>query len=173
MSVELSSAAWFPDPTGRRDQRYWDGAQWTDLVASAAGGQAEHDPIAPDETLTPPGSAPAPDATPTPTPTSTPTPTEISDTRPASWTGQPSPVVVYATVGPKTNGLAVAALVLGVLPLAGVGSILAIVLGHIARRQIDTSNGAQTGREMATAGFVLGFIWLAVTAIAIIALATG
>ena len=23
---------WFPDPTGRSDRRYWDGASWTDRV---------------------------------------------------------------------------------------------------------------------------------------------
>jgi hypothetical protein len=28
-------AGWFPDPTGRFEQRYWDGAAWTDHVARA------------------------------------------------------------------------------------------------------------------------------------------
>lgn len=27
------SAGWLPDPNGRHEQRYWDGAQWTDHVA--------------------------------------------------------------------------------------------------------------------------------------------
>jgi hypothetical protein len=27
------SAGWFPDPTGRSEQRYWDGNAWTDNVA--------------------------------------------------------------------------------------------------------------------------------------------
>ncbi len=25
---------WFPDPSGRNEQRYWDGAAWTDAVIS-------------------------------------------------------------------------------------------------------------------------------------------
>lgn len=29
------AADWYPDPFGRHEQRYWDGAQWTDHVASA------------------------------------------------------------------------------------------------------------------------------------------
>jgi hypothetical protein len=28
-------AGWYPDPTGRADQRYWDGNAWTDHVARA------------------------------------------------------------------------------------------------------------------------------------------
>jgi hypothetical protein len=27
-------AGWFPDPAGRHEQRYWDGAVWTDAVVS-------------------------------------------------------------------------------------------------------------------------------------------
>src|SRR6202035_2270688 len=30
---------WYPDPTGRADQRYWDGTAWTENV-SRGGGQA-------------------------------------------------------------------------------------------------------------------------------------
>jgi hypothetical protein len=31
-------AAWYPDPTGRHEQRYWDGSRWTENVSDA--GQA-------------------------------------------------------------------------------------------------------------------------------------
>lgn len=34
---------WFPDPTGRNEQRYWDGRAWTDAVVS--NGQPGTDPI--------------------------------------------------------------------------------------------------------------------------------
>jgi hypothetical protein len=36
--------------------------------------------------------------------------------------------------------------------------VLAIVLGVLARREIDQSGGRLTGRGMATAGFVLGIV---------------
>lgn len=36
------AAAWYPDPSGRYDHRWYDGAQWTDQVAS--NGQATTDP---------------------------------------------------------------------------------------------------------------------------------
>jgi hypothetical protein len=39
---EQSPAAWHPDPYGRHQQRYWDGNQWTEHVAS--GGQQGVDP---------------------------------------------------------------------------------------------------------------------------------
>jgi len=27
-------AGWYPDPAGRHEHRYWDGARWTEHVAS-------------------------------------------------------------------------------------------------------------------------------------------
>ncbi len=38
-------AAWYPDPTGRHQHRYWDGAVWTDTAAS--NGATVHDPLVP------------------------------------------------------------------------------------------------------------------------------
>jgi len=38
------AAAWSPDPTGRHQHRYWDGARWTDWVAD--GGEQGRDPLA-------------------------------------------------------------------------------------------------------------------------------
>jgi len=58
----------------------------------------------------------------------------------------------------KTNGLAVASMVLGILWIYWLGSILAIVFGHISLSQIKKSNGIQTGRGMAIAGLVLGYL---------------
>jgi hypothetical protein len=54
--------------------------------------------------------------------------------------------------------MAIASLVLGLLWLYGVGSILEIVFGHVAMSQIDRSNGSQTGRGMALAGAILGYV---------------
>jgi hypothetical protein len=61
-------------------------------------------------------------------------------------------------LAPGTNGLAIASLVLGILWLYWVGSILALVFGYIARRQIAQGGGRQGGRGLATAGIVLGWI---------------
>lgn len=55
----------------------------------------------------------------------------------------------------KMNVFAVLALVIGIL-----GGWLAIVFGHLALSQIK--NTGQKGREMATFGLVLGYIWVPV-----------
>ena len=58
---------------------------------------------------------------------------------------------------PPTNGYAIAALVCGIVNML-VGSILALVFGYIAKREIDASNGMQGGRGLAIAGIVLGWV---------------
>ncbi len=69
-----------------------------------------------------------------------------------------APVAPSAPVAQTTNGLAIASLVLGVLWLFWIGSILAIIFGHVSLGQIKRSNGAQAGRGMAIAGLVLGYL---------------
>jgi hypothetical protein len=66
---------------------------------------------------------------------------------------------------PPNNGLAVAALILGVAGvtiLFGLGSIGALICGYMGKSQIDESNGAQGGRGMAVAGIVLGYLGIAI-----------
>ncbi|WP_433783266.1 DUF4190 domain-containing protein [Actinomycetospora sp. CA-101289] len=60
--------------------------------------------------------------------------------------------------GPPQSGLAVAALVCGILGFftAGLASIGAVVCGHLAWK--DTHSGRQAGHGMAIAGLVLGYI---------------
>ena len=77
-----------------------------------------------------------------------------------------------------TNGFAVAALVLGILGwsmLPVLGSIGAIIFGHIARGQIRRSNGNEDGDGLALAGLILGWVsvGLAILAIAAILLFFG
>jgi|SRR5687768_10768732 len=72
----------------------------------------------------------------------------------------PSGWVRGTAVGTKVNGLAVASLVLGILWIYWIGSILAVVFGAVARKQITESNGAQSGGGLATAGLVLGLVGL-------------
>ena len=82
----------------------------------------------------------------------------------------------YAARPPETNGYAIASLVLGIAGLMGlflVGPILALVFGYSARRTIDESGGAQSGRGFAVAGIVLGWVGVAVTVLAVVIIVLG
>ncbi len=57
----------------------------------------------------------------------------------------------------KTSGMAIASLVLGLIGL-GIGSVLAIIFGLMAKKNIRESGGMETGGGMATAGIVLGIL---------------
>jgi hypothetical protein len=52
-------------------------------------------------------------------------------------------------------------LVLGIVWVFGVGAILAVIFGFVARKQIRESGGRQSGNGMATAGIILGFVGIA------------
>jgi hypothetical protein len=88
---------------------------------------------------------------------------------PTSPYGAGQPIVIRS----KTNGFAIAALVLGIVWIYWIGSILALVFGYIAKSQIDKSNGEQTGRGMAIAGIVLGWIGVGILLLLIVAIALG
>lgn len=61
--------------------------------------------------------------------------------------------------GPKpTSGLAIASLVCGLLYFCGLGSLLAVIFGHIGLGQ--TRRGDRTGGGLAIAGLVLGYLGL-------------
>jgi hypothetical protein len=73
----------------------------------------------------------------------------------------------WVQTGQESSGKATAALVLGILGLVFcplVCSVLALVFGYQARREIDKSGGRLTGRGNATAGVVLGWIGIALVA---------
>lgn len=55
---------------------------------------------------------------------------------------------------PQTNSMAVAALITSILFIP----IAPIILGHMAKKEIDDSEGRQTGRGMAITGLILGLI---------------
>jgi hypothetical protein len=79
----------------------------------------------------------------------------------------PAPVVDYA-MPVQTSGMAIASLVMGIagwtlLPL--VGSILAIIFGYAARRDIRRRPDELTGEGMAIAGLVLGWIMVGLSVI--------
>jgi hypothetical protein len=85
--------------------------------------------------------------------------------------GWSAPVPTYAEpagygepVGPSsTSAKAIASLVLSLVYACGIGSIAAIVLGHLARGEIKRSGGRVGGKGLATAGLVIGYIGLALT----------
>lgn|SRR5215475_7719014 len=114
-------------------------------------------PEPPDRGPTPPPAPPPAQSPPPGAPTPPPAP-------PPSY-GQPTTGYGYQT-GPKTNGLAIASLVLGIAGLVfyvcGVASILALVFGYMARGQIDRDPANQGGRGMAIAGIIMGWIGVAI-----------
>lgn len=69
------------------------------------------------------------------------------------------PGIPYGYGGvPSNNGLAIASLVCSFFFwIYGLGAVLAIVFGFIARVQIKRSNGMQKGAGMALAGIIIGF----------------
>jgi hypothetical protein len=60
----------------------------------------------------------------------------------------------------KTNGFAVASLVLGLVWIYGLGSLLALIFGLVALSQTRSSEEREGGRGMAIAGVVLGIVGL-------------
>jgi Domain of unknown function (DUF4190) len=72
---------------------------------------------------------------------------------------------VFATRA-ATNGLAVASLVLGIIWLYWVGSILALVFGYVALIQIRERH--ESGRGLAIAGIVLGWVGVGTATLAFV-----
>jgi hypothetical protein len=81
----------------------------------------------------------------------------------------------YGQWGPppqQTHGKATAALVLGIVGITMcpiITSILAIVFAKQAYREIDYGGGRYTGRDMAKAGLILGWVGLALWGLGILA----
>jgi hypothetical protein len=81
----------------------------------------------------------------------------------------------YGAPPSGSNSKAIWSLVLGILGLlcCGILGIPALILGKQAQNEIDRSGGVQTGRGMATAGFVLGIIACIGLVVVIVLIATG
>jgi Domain of unknown function (DUF4190) len=63
-----------------------------------------------------------------------------------------------STIRPRVSKLAIASLACAFLPVPVLGAFLAIVFAIKARRRIERSQGALTGRGLADAGFLCGII---------------
>lgn len=145
---------WHRDPAGAFPWRWWDGAVWTELVLNERGREVIDTRQLPE----------------CPAPTSELHSRRRSSVEHRSYDGlhsgaatRISPPLGYSGGGVRvihleTNGLAIASFVLS---LVG-GSVLAIIFGHVARRQIARSAGRQSGDGLAVAGLVLGYVWVAV-----------
>ena len=68
----------------------------------------------------------------------------------------------------STSGMAIASLILGILWLYWIGSVLALVFGYIAKRDIKKNPNRVDGKGLATAGIVLGWIGVSTLVIAIL-----
>jgi len=79
----------------------------------------------------------------------------------------PAPPGQVAAPYRETNGFAIVSALLGVVWFAGIGSVLALVFGYRARREIKRSGGRQKGLGLATAGIILGWIGIAIMLVAV------
>ena len=81
------------------------------------------------------------------------------------------PPVPPVFVQPRTkriNPYAIASLAMSLLWIAWLGSIAAVIFGHIALRQIARSRGTESGSGLAIAGLALGYVGLAVLILALL-----
>ncbi len=56
----------------------------------------------------------------------------------------------------KTNGMAIASLVFSIVWIAGIGSVVAIILGFISQGKTKRSTGAKGGADVAISGIIIG-----------------
>ena len=78
-------------------------------------------------------------------------------------TPPPAPPEPLTFVRPRShvNPLAIASLICALLWFGWLGSVAAIVTGHVALSQIGRSAGTQSGRGVAIAGLLVGYFGLA------------
>jgi hypothetical protein len=85
---------------------------------------------------------------------------------PVQGYGPPAGYPGYPWAPQRTNGMAVASMVLGILWIYWIGSILALVFGYIARSQIRERG--EGGSGMAVAGIVLGCVGIGILLLVIL-----
>ena len=78
----------------------------------------------------------------------------------ARLTDDVTPPVVFVRPERGVNPLAIASLVCGVFWIGFLGSLAAVVMGHMALSQIARSRGTQTGRTAALIGTAFGYFGL-------------
>ncbi|MEM8533553.1 MAG: DUF4190 domain-containing protein [Chloroflexota bacterium] len=105
---------------------------------------------------------------------------EVSQT-PQPYTPPPPPPAnmapsygapTYTTTAVPNSNMAIASLISGILTwvfLPFIGAIVAVITGHMARKEIREANGQLSGEGMALVGLILGYAQLAATALGICA----
>ncbi len=93
--------------------------------------------------------------------------------------GWPTPPSVQSSGSPDSGsafGFAITSMVLGILWVYWIGSILALVFGHLALKQMKQSNNFR-GKGFAIAGVALGWTWIGIltliVVIGVVAVSTG
>lgn len=84
----------------------------------------------------------------------------------------PQPPESYPPYSAQSSTMAVVSLISGIISwflLPVIGGIVAVITGHMAKREIRESMGRLTGDGLATAGLVLGYLNLGVTVLSICA----
>ena len=83
----------------------------------------------------------------------------------------PQRMPAYASQPPRTSGLAIASLVLGLLGLfsAGLAGIPGVICGHLSLGRIKRSAGTLAGRGMAIGGLITGYLGICVFVLAVLA----
>jgi len=153
-SPELSVApGWYSVNQESTTQAYWDGEQWARTRRWRGTGWVEDsdDPVPTGVGVGAEGTAPRVSRY-------LPPPARNTSTYGPSM-GSPQPMMTRPMVQ-TTNGSAVASLVLSILGLFGIGSLLGIIFGYKARREIRGSGGYQGGDGLAVAGIVIGYVTL-------------
>ncbi len=158
----LSVPGWYTIDYRRNVQAFWDGSMWSRTRRWRGVGWFEDEPsslLAPAAGVDvlakyPPASVVSPPPGPSRRPPSL---VRVRAERSPARAPAPAPAPVVA----RTNGTAVASFVLALVGLLGVGSVLGIIFGYRARREIRRSRGAQRGDRLALAAIVIGFCTLA------------
>ncbi len=158
---EVSVApGWYAVNQERNTQAYWDGEHWAKTRRWRGTGWVEDsdDPVATGVGTGREGAAPRASRY---LPPSARTPSAYPPSPYPPSMGAPQPTMARPMVQ-TTNGSAVASLVLSILGLFGIGSLLGIIFGYKARREIRGSGGYQSGDGLAIAGIVIGYVTLAI-----------
>jgi Domain of unknown function (DUF4190)/Domain of unknown function (DUF1707) len=81
---------------------------------------------------------------------------------------QPARSPAFVQPSRRVNPFAIASLVTSVLWMLWLGSLAAVIFGHIALRQIARSDDTESGSGLAIAGLVLGYSALVLLVVALI-----